>query len=78
MPDSTDVRERYFPSQKGIYPQIYAYRLTLKPDSCLMTYAAIFDMDGTLVDSFEAHWLSWQEIAKENAEAAAKAVDKKK
>ncbi|MBR5161157.1 MAG: HAD-IA family hydrolase [Thermoguttaceae bacterium] len=31
-----------------------------------MTYAAIFDMDGTLVDSFEAHWLSWQEIAKEN------------
>ncbi len=31
-----------------------------------MNYAAIFDMDGTLVDSFEAHWLSWQEIAKEN------------
>ncbi|MBR5711850.1 MAG: HAD-IA family hydrolase [Thermoguttaceae bacterium] len=31
-----------------------------------MTYAAIFDMDGTLVDSFEAHWLSWQQIAKEN------------
>lgn len=31
-----------------------------------MTHAAIFDMDGTLVDSFEAHWLSWKAIADEN------------
>ena len=32
MSDSSEVRERYFPSQKEIYPQIYAYRLTLEPD----------------------------------------------
>jgi beta-phosphoglucomutase len=30
-----------------------------------MVYCAIFDMDGVLVDSYEAHYQSWREVAAE-------------
>ena len=32
MADNTQLHERYFPSQKKTFPQIYAYRLKLEPD----------------------------------------------
>ncbi len=32
----------------------------------LESHAVIFDMDGVLVDSYEAHYLSWSRVAKEN------------